>query len=63
MKLKNPTLIGFGISDGKTFEKACVYSNGAIIGSAFVKAAATSSNLKKDIASFIKSILEPVKIK
>ncbi|HET6225730.1 MAG TPA: tryptophan synthase subunit alpha, partial [Bacteroidia bacterium] len=38
MKLRNPTLIGFGISDGKTFEKACAYSNGAIIGSAFVKA-------------------------
>lgn len=63
MKLKNPTLIGFGISDGKTFEKACEYSNGAIIGSAFVKAVASSNSLKKDIATFVKGIQEPVKIR
>ena len=29
--------IGFGISDYQTFSKACQYSNGAIIGSAFIK--------------------------
>lgn len=63
MNLKNPTLIGFGISDGKTFEKACEYANGAIIGSAFVKAAATSENLKKDISTFVKGIQAPLKIK
>lgn len=37
MNLKNPILIGFGISDKATFEQACEYANGAIIGSAFVK--------------------------
>jgi tryptophan synthase alpha chain len=62
MKLKNPTLIGFGISDGKTFEKACEYANGAIIGSAFVKALTDSNNLKKDIGNFIKGIQVPAKI-
>ena len=36
--LKNPRLIGFGISNAKTFQNACRYSHGAIIGSAFVKA-------------------------
>jgi len=38
LKLSNPTMIGFGISSKETFDKACMYSNGAIIGSAFVKA-------------------------
>jgi tryptophan synthase alpha chain len=62
MNLKNPTLIGFGISDGKTFEKACEYANGAIIGSAFVKALTGSNNLKKDIGNFVKGIQVPEKI-
>ncbi len=38
MKLKNPRLIGFGISDKTTFDTACAHANGAIIGSAFIKA-------------------------
>ena len=56
MKLKNPTLIGFGISDGKTFEKACEYAGGAIIGSAFVKALDENGDLKNSIGQFIKNI-------
>src|SRR3982751_1707911 len=38
MKLKNPVLVGFGIKDKPTFQQACQYANGAIIGTAFVKA-------------------------
>ena len=63
MKLKNPTVIGFGISDVKTFDKACQFANGAIIGSAFVKAVVTSNSLKKDVAAFINSIRPMLKIK
>jgi tryptophan synthase alpha chain len=37
MKLKNPQVIGFGISDNKTFTQATEYAKGAIIGSAFIK--------------------------
>lgn len=37
MKLRNPTLIGFGISDHQGFQQAATYSSGAIIGSAFIK--------------------------
>src|SRR5690606_21452981 len=37
MNLKNPLVIGFGISDKNTFQKATSYAKGAIIGSAFVK--------------------------
>lgn len=36
MNLKSNLVIGFGISDHKTFSKACEYANGAIIGSAFI---------------------------
>lgn len=54
MNLKNPQIIGFGISDSKTFNTAASYANGAIIGSAFIKV------LKKEsisgISSFIKSV-------
>ena len=44
--IKSPTLIGFGISDKKTFNNACGYANGAIIGSAFVKSLAENIKLK-----------------
>lgn len=57
MNLKNPFLIGFGISDNYSFETACQYANGAIIGSAFIKQIANSSDLKSDIKKFIFSIL------
>ena len=56
MQLKNPTLIGFGIKDKQTFDTACQYANGAIIGSAFIKAIDNSKDLKQDISKFIKVI-------
>ncbi len=37
MNLKNPQVIGFGISDNETFAQATTYAKGAIIGSAFIK--------------------------
>ncbi|GAA4959625.1 tryptophan synthase subunit alpha [Algibacter aquimarinus] len=37
MNLKNPQVIGFGISNNETFTQATKYAKGAIIGSAFVK--------------------------
>jgi len=54
MHLKNPTMIGFGISDRKTFDKACSFANGAIIGTAFVKAIA-DGNLKESVSNFMKA--------
>lgn len=58
MKLKNPIIIGFGIHDHHTFLKACEYANGAIIGSAFIKAIGKSVDLKKDISVFVSTILK-----
>ncbi|MFA7494657.1 MAG: tryptophan synthase subunit alpha [Proteiniphilum sp.] len=36
MRLKNPRLIGFGISNKETFDAACREASGAIIGSKFI---------------------------
>jgi tryptophan synthase alpha chain len=55
MDLKNPTIIGFGISDNATFTKACQYANGAIVGSKFVKLLETENYLQQ-IPAFIQSI-------
>ncbi len=35
MKLNNPTMIGFGISDKQSFDTASQVTRGAIVGSAF----------------------------
>ena len=37
MNLNTPTVVGFGISNAKTYEAASSHSRGAIIGSAFIK--------------------------
>ena len=37
MNLNSKLIVGFGISDKSTFNTACRYANGAIIGSAFIK--------------------------
>jgi len=56
MSLKNPRLIGFGISDHSTFSNACKYANGAIIGSAFVKSLQPGEVLKESISAFVRRI-------
>ncbi len=55
MDLKNPQVIGFGISNNETFTAATKYAKGAIIGSAFVKHLTTNGN--KQIDQFVASIL------
>jgi tryptophan synthase alpha chain len=57
LNLKTPRLIGFGISDKATFRKACDYSNGAIIGSAFIRAIDEEGPLAENINGFIHRIL------
>jgi tryptophan synthase alpha chain len=55
MELKNPAIIGFGISDNATFTKACEYANGAIVGSKFVKLLGEEGYMEK-IPGFVQSI-------
>jgi len=56
MNLKNPFLIGFGISTSETFQKAAEYSAGAIVGSAFIKAITTPGELQSKIKDFVASL-------
>ena len=55
MNLKNPLITGFGISDKKSFNEATAYSNGGIIGSAFIKHLKTKGISKID--KFVQSII------
>jgi len=56
MNLTSPKIIGFGISTNETFQKACKYANGAIIGSAFIKLLEKSENPENDIIDFANGI-------
>ena len=55
MKLNNPQIVGFGISDNETFTQATQHAKGAIIGSAFIKH--VTNNGTHSIDKFVKSIL------
>ncbi|KAA2216019.1 tryptophan synthase subunit alpha [Maribacter flavus] len=54
LKLANPQIVGFGIKDIETFEKATRKAKGAIIGSAFIKF--LTENGTGNIHSFINKI-------
>ncbi len=56
-QLRNPILVGFGIKDNASFRAACQYSNGAIIGSAYIKALENSSDIDASTKEFIKQVL------
>jgi len=57
MKLKNPVLVGFGIKDKQSFEAACKYASGAIIGSAYIKALESSGDIDMATKQFLSSII------
>jgi len=57
MGLTNPVLVGFGIRDRQSFEAACHHANGAIIGSAFVKALQNTGNEENTIKEFLRTVL------
>lgn len=57
MKLNNPGLIGFGISNHETFNEACKYAGGAIIGSAFVKMLGQEGHEGNNISKFVGRII------
>lgn len=55
--LKNPVLVGFGIKDKETFQAACKYTNGAIIGSAYIKALEGQSDVLSVTKKFLNSVI------
>ena len=54
MNLRNPQIIGFGISNKETFNQATQFAKGAIIGSAFIKN--LTENGVDSIEDFVKAI-------
>lgn len=58
LQLNNPVLIGFGIKDKATFDAAAAHANGAIIGTAFIKALEGSTDIVATVKSFVASIRE-----
>lgn len=57
MGLKNPVLVGFGISNKAGFQSACQHAAGAIIGSAYIKVLEHSDNVNATTKSFLSSVL------
>jgi len=57
LNLKNPVLVGFGIKDKKTFEDACENANGAVIGTAFIKALESDTNVERATKKFLQEII------
>jgi tryptophan synthase alpha chain len=56
MRLRNPTMIGFGISNRENYNTACQYAGGAIIGSAFVRMLGEKGASKEVIRDFVNLI-------
>lgn len=59
MQLKNPRLIGFGISTRESFTQACNYAHGAIVGSAFIRYLGNSGKgITETVKSFVANLRE-----
>lgn len=56
-QLRNPVLVGFGVKDKASFEAAAAYSNGAIIGSAFIKSLDGAADVTAATKAFLSSVL------
>ncbi len=56
MQLKNPRLIGFGISNKETFDAACREASGAIIGSKFISLLGSEESIDEAAKKLIVAI-------
>jgi tryptophan synthase alpha chain len=57
MQLKNRLIVGFGIKDKASFQSACKYANGAVIGTAYIKAIEHAENIQKATKAFLSSVI------
>lgn len=58
LKLRNPRLIGFGIADKAGFDRACEHAEGAIIGSALIRALEDVEDAPAAAVRFVRGIKE-----
>jgi tryptophan synthase alpha chain len=56
MALDTPRLIGFGIHDHTTYRIACDHSDGAIIGSAYIRALGGGNDVEEVTRDFVKMV-------
>lgn len=56
LELTTPLMIGFGISDNQTFIQACKHANGAIIGSAYIRALTEDHDINRATQQFINAV-------
>ncbi len=57
LQLQNPVVVGFGIKDKRTFEAACRHANGAIIGTAYIKALENAEDVEEATKEFLERII------
>lgn len=63
MNLKNPFLVGFGVSSYDSFSAVNKYAAGAIIGSAFIKNLSEVKDVETGVDDFVHSIIQkPIKL-
>lgn len=58
MGLRNPRLIGFGISNSATFEAALGNASGAIVGSKFISLLGKAKSVKEAVGALLRSLKE-----
>ncbi len=56
MKLANPMVVGFGISNRAVFEEVCRYARGGIIGSRFMELLQKEKCTEEDVRDFVANI-------
>lgn len=56
-RLQNPVLVGFGIKDKESFDRAAAHANGAIIGTAFIRALAQSDDVEASTQAFLQQVI------
>ena len=55
-ELKNPCMIGFGVSNKQTYQTACEYAAGAIVGSKFVSLQAQEGDAGKAVEKLLEAL-------
>jgi tryptophan synthase alpha chain len=58
LPLKNPVLVGFGIKSKKDFDMAASFTNGAIIGSAYINALSKGDDIENATREFMKEFMK-----
>jgi tryptophan synthase alpha chain len=56
MNLKNPVLVGFGVSNREAFTSVCRRLAGAIVGSAFLRHIGSATSLEEAVPQFVNEL-------